>query len=659
MTGKGWRAFKLVSMLLVLAALVCAFSLSMYNDFLFWIMLAIISALVIVYLILFSKSRDNLFRFVSEMEEQFNLTEKDSLYKFPAPALIIDSSGVIIWFNLAFSERIKGGEIYGTNLKSIVDVDLTKLTENKEVTVEFESGDFRVRALTTDKEYEGGSSELTLLCFEDMTELIRTRKQFLDDRTRVMIVLIDNLDEMISNSKDSDKGHITMQIDRLIEEFVDEHSGIIRKMSTDRYFCLISDAELAKLISDGFKSIMEKAHRIMVGEHTPVTLSIGVGKGSGTLKECEVLAKQALEMTQGRGGDQVAIKDDKEFTFFGGNSQTQGKNTKVKVRIFASGLLSLLSGAEHAVIMGHSWGDLDAVGSAAGLAGALRLAGVNAYVYSNISATLAMPIIDRLKNNLDEGEDLFVDEETAVSMVKDTGVLIVVDTNNKELLDSKAVYEAAHRVVYIDHHRQVVTCIDNAVLSLHEPYASSAAEMVTEVIQYLDIPGSISSYYADALLSGIMLDTKNFIVKTGVRTFEAAAYLKKLGADTIAVKLLFASSIETELMRSKFITTTEIYDRCAVAVSNENTPEVRVAAAQAADEMLGIIGVDASFVVFATPAGSNISARSFGALNVQLVMEKLGGGGHQTMAAAQLEVPPDEAKVKLIEAIGETMKALE
>ena len=270
-----------------------------------------------------------------------------------------------------------------------------------------------------------------------------------------------------------------------------------------------------------------------------------------------------------------------------------------------------------------------------------------------------MPIIDRLKNNLDEGEDLFVDEETAVSMVKDTGVLIVVDTNNKELLDSKAVYEAAHRVVYIDHHRQVVTCIDNAVLSLHEPYASSAAEMVTEVIQYLDIPGSISSYYADALLSGIMLDTKNFIVKTGVRTFEAAAYLKKLGADTIAVKLLFASSIETELMRSKFITTTEIYDRCAVAVSNENTPEVRVAAAQAADEMLGIIGVDASFVVFATPTGSNISARSFGALNVQLVMEKLGGGGHQTMAAAQLEVPPDEAKVKLIEAIGETMKALE
>lgn len=667
MTGKGWRAFKLVSIILVTAAMGCAFIVSRYDELTFWIMLAGISAIVLVYLYLFSISSKNLRKFVTEIDEELDLIKKDSLYRFPEPAAVIDRAGTIIWLNEAFAAHIGGEDAYGMNISSIMQTDIAELLEKRSVTVKHGTKYYSISAVETDKapieiaeavSEDSGDTELTLLCFRDITELTNITDEHKRSLTRIMLIMIDNVEEMLSNSKDSDKGHITMQIDRLVEEFVEEHGGIVRKTTADRYFAVISNEQLDILCQEGFRSIMDKAHKIMVGEHNSVTLSIGIGKSDVSLRESESFARQALEMTLGRGGDQVAIKDPKDFRFFGGNSPGMGKNTKVKTRIFAQSLQSLIEATDNVIIMGHSWGDLDAVGSAAGLAGAIRAMGSNAYVYANENATLAMPIIKRLRDNLDEETDLFIDESSALAMLESNALLIIVDINNKEKLDSPALYQKASKVVYIDHHRLVVSCIDNAVLSLHEPYASSAAEMVTEVIEYLTLKKNISCYYADALLSGIMLDTKNFVMKTGVRTFEAAAYLKKLGADTVAVKLLFASSMETEIMRSKFITTTEMYRHCAIAVSTEGSPEIRVAASQAADEMLSIVDVDASFVIFALPSGSNISARSYGALNVQIIMEMLGGGGHQTMAAAQLSVPPDAAKKLLIEKIDEFLVTL-
>ncbi|MBQ7784071.1 MAG: DHH family phosphoesterase, partial [Oscillospiraceae bacterium] len=287
------------------------------------------------------------------------------------------------------------------------------------------------------------------------------------------------------------------------------------------------------------------------------------------------------------------------------------------------------------------------------------MGGCSAYVYSDTAHTLAMPIIDRLRENLEDGDDIFVDEQAAMELMTDDTLLIIVDTNSKDMLDSKAIYERAKKVVFIDHHRQVVNSIDNAVISLHEPYASSASEMVAEVIQYFTLREELPCYYADAMLAGIMLDTKDFVMKTGVRTFEAAAYLKKLGADTVAVKLLFAISIETGIKRSQLIETAEIYNRCAIAASGDASSEVRVAAAQAANELLNIQGVDASFVIFNAGGSANISARSFGAMNVQIIMEKMGGGGHQTMAAAQLkDVSVEEAKCRLTAVIDEYITSI-
>ena len=662
MTGRGWRIFKLISMLLVAASVSCAFVLAGVDEVRFWAMLGIISCISLAYLVLFLQCEKNLHSFVSEMESQLNLTERDSLYKFPAPALIVDSDGIIIWFNKAFTDRIHTADAYGVPLKKIIDIDLAPTYSQIDTVVEYHTGHYRIRAVTTEKKDENNTpvSELTLLYFQDISELIKVKNEYSKSRNWVAMLLIDSYEELFAKVKDSDKAHITMQIDKLMEAFIEEHNGMLKKMSSDRYFAIISQEELEKLEQEQFKSILDKVHQIVVSEHNPVTVSIGIGRGGDNLRESEELAKQALDMTQGRGGDQVAVKDEKDFTFYGGNSSGKEKSTKVKTRIFATSLISLIESSDRVILMGHSWGDLDALGAASGLCGAVRaMGGCSAYVYSDTAHTLAMPIIDRLRENLEDGDDIFVDEQAAMELMTDDTLLIIVDTNSKDMLDSKAIYERAKKVVFIDHHRQVVNSIDNAVISLHEPYASSASEMVAEVIQYFTLREELPCYYADAMLAGIMLDTKDFVMKTGVRTFEAAAYLKKLGADTVAVKLLFAISIETGIKRSQLIETAEIYNRCAIAASGDASSEVRVAAAQAANELLNIQGVDASFVIFNAGGSANISARSFGAMNVQIIMEKMGGGGHQTMAAAQLkDVSVEEAKCRLTAVIDEYITSI-
>ncbi len=669
MTGKGWRLFKLISMLLVLSALGCAYVLSSYDSTKCWIMLIIVSLVSISYLLLFRQSEKNLHSFLSEMEAQLDLTISDSLEKFPAPALIIDEAGTIIWFNKAFSEKIHPEDSYGQNIKKLIDIDLDELLANADKATEFDSGNYRIIAASAERDDndDGISTRLTMLYFQDISEMLDVKRRYIDERVYVTMIMIDNLDEMLSNSKDSDKGHITMQIDKLIEDFIDDHGGVVRKNATDRYFAMLADAEIRHLEEEQFHSILDRAHEIMISEHYPVTLSIGIGKGGSTIAESEELAREALDMTQGRGGDQVAIKEGADFKFYGGSTQGTNKSTKVKTRIFTTSLINLIQSSDHVLVMGHKRGDLDAVGSAAGLAGAIRALGFNAYVYSNLSDTNAMPLINRLRDNLDDDIDLFVSEDTALRTMTENTLLIIVDTNEISQIDSSTIYEKAssfgektHRIVYIDHHRQSAgTSISNAVISLHEPFASSAAEMVTEVVQYFPLSEPIQSYYADALLSGVMLDTKNFVTKTGVRTYEAAAYLRKIGADPVAVKLLFRSSFDMEVLRSKLITTSVVHKKCAVAVADEIQPDVMIAASQAADEMLNINGVDASFVVYPTETGANISARSYGAMNVQVIMEGLkqrdqnvSGGGHATMAAAQLrEYTVEAAKQLLLEEI--------
>ncbi len=657
MTGKRWLAFKCVSMLLVVVALASAFSVAEVDEVKFWTLLCITALTALAYLVLFAASQKNLHKFVTEMESQLNLTERDSLYKFPAPAIIVDSEGIIIWYNIAFSEQVYGGDAFGLHLSKIIDIDLEKAMSNKNVTVDYQTSHFKISAVTTDKRDAESKliSSLTLLYFEDISDYITLETKLNNLRPSIMLISIDSYDELLSGEKDSEKSHILIQIEKLLETYLELHHGIMRKISSDKFFAVIEDRYVNDMIEDKFK-VIDEVRNIPVSGKAPVTLSIGVGMGSVDLSESELFAKQALEMAQGRGGDQVAVKREDGFEFFGGVSKGIEKHTKVKTRIVATALEELINSSSSVLIMGHRNGDMDSIGSGAGLCGAIRLLNPELYVRMVVDAehNLAVPIIERLNENLTDQEPVFITPAEAMEQLSENTLLIIVDTHNKDILESPELYEAAKQIAVIDHHRQVVNYIDNAVIFHHEPYASSASEMTAEIIQYFPGIEHLQSYYADVMLAGIMLDTKDFVMRTGVRTFEAAAFLRKLGADMVAVKGLFANSMACIQKRSQLIASTEIYNRCAIAVDDSADDCIRIASAQAADEMLGIVDVDASFVIFRTPVGVNISARSLGAMNVQIIMEKLGGGGHQTMAAAQFtDITVFEAKAKLISAIDE------
>ena len=659
MKGKRWTAFKMVSLLLVVVSLACAFSVYEVNEVRFWTLLAITALSALAFLTLFSASQQNLHKFVTEMESQLNLTERDSLYKFPAPAVIVDGEGIIVWYNIAFTEQVCGDDVFGLHITKLFgDLDLQKSIENKNTTVSYETGHFRISAVTTEKRDDSSEllSELTLLYFDDISDYINLEKRLNEIRPAIILISVDNYEDILSGEKDSEKAHIMIQRDKLLEEYFEEHKALLKKLSSDRFMAIAEENQLGKMIENKFK-ILEKVRNINVTEKYPITLSIGVGINSEGIQSGEKEAKQALEMAQGRGGDQAAVKTENGFEFFGGVTKGIEKNTKVKTRFVATALMELINSCDSVIIMGHRYGDLDSVGSGAGMCGAVRLLNPNIETYMAVDyeKCLAKPIIDRLNENLTEELPIFISITEAVARMTDRTLLIVTDTHNKDIIESTELYEAAKHIAVIDHHRQTVNFIDNAVIFHHEPYASSASEMTAELIQYFPGIDKLQSYYADAMLAGIMLDTKDFVMRTGVRTFEASAFLRKLGADMVAVKGLFANTLDCVKHRSQLISATEIYNRCGIAMDENGDSSARVSAAQAADEMLSILGVDASFVIFKTPDGGiNISARSRGAMNVQIIMEKLGGGGHQTMAAAQFrDISINEAKAKLIGAIDE------
>ena len=398
--------------------------------------------------------------------------------------------------------------------------------------------------------------------------------------------------------------------------------------------------------------ILEDIREIKINERVNATISIGVGHGGKTFKENELWARQALEIALGRGGDQVAVKQSEEYQFFGGVSKGVEKRDKVRTRVIAGSLITHVKNSSNVIIMGHRYSDLDAVGACIGMWSSVSK-GLKkpAYICINRQQTLAKPLVASFEKA--GFESIFKTESEILDIMDERSLLIIVDTHSPNFLESKAVYERSERVVVIDHHRMMVNHIDNAVVFYHEPYASSACEMTAELIQYLssEPPSRLES---EAMLSGIMLDTKNFVLRTGVRTFEAAAYLRKNGADTVEVKRLFSNSIDTYKVKYKLVSDAEIFNYCAIACADEATPDIRIASAQAADELLGIENVKASFVMYKTGKTVNISARSLGDLNVQVIMESLGGGGHQTMAACQMEdVSIAEARERLVSIIND------
>lgn len=573
------------------------------------------------------------FQYYARIDDELESKMHMSVHSFPMSAVIIDSAGRIVWTNGKFTEEFPDCCEYGMELSNITDIPPADFFTDDGITVRYKDSVYKVFARIPD---ENEAKELTLLFFKNITDITALETEKKLSQPVVILFMVDGYEELISGCLESEKAHVSVQIDKLLEDFAGQTTGVLRKNASDRFIAVIEERHLQEILRNKVE-ILDKAREIFVNDRLNVTMSIGIGRTGKTLKESEQFARQALEMALGRGGDQAAVKTDNGFEFYGGVSKGVERHTKVKTRIIANSLLELVDNADKIFIMGHKYSDLDSVGSSVGLTCAIRNLGKSAWAVCDYSTSLAKVLIDRFPH-VDGEEPLFTEPADAMEELTDNSLLIICDTHNPLIIESKELYEKAKKVVVIDHHRKMVNYIDNAVIFHHEPYASSASEMVTELIQYFGEAGKLRAVQAECLLAGIMLDTKNFVMKTGVRTFEAAAVLRKMGADTIIVKKMFSSSIDSYKRKTQIVAEAEIYRKCAIAPCDFYADDLRIVAPQAADELLTIKNVDASFVLFKTMSNEiSISARSMGNLNVQLIMEALGGGGHQTMAGAQLK----------------------
>lgn len=625
-----WLIRPLNILLIVVSLLMCGV-LFFADRILFFIFTPIVLVLDVLAAVRIWRIQQDLHKVITSMGKSVSDQHESGLINFPIPSLIVSEQGEIVWYNETFRITVLEDEkdILGYSLRSLIEEDVSELLECSPRRVKCGKGYYEVYALKT-----GGERPFCLLYFVDVTKLEITRQEAKRKRPVVMVMLIDNYEETIGKEADANRLKLLNDVRNAIQAFADSTTGFIRRMDHDRYLMVVENQDLDKMFRNRFE-VLDKVRAIETENRTPVTLSIGVAPVIDTLHRAESEARQALEMALGRGGDQVAVKTGTGYEFFGGFSKGVEKQTKVKTRIVASALAELIKSSDNVLVMGHRFADLDSLGSAIGLAKACRCLGRESYIVLDSRRNLADVLVRRLVENKEQ--NMICLPDTAMDLVSDKTLLIITDTHTVDLIESPEIYKRCKQVVVIDHHRKMVNHIDNAVIFYHEPFASSASEMVTELVQYLGDSCRLNRMEAEALLSGIMLDTKNFVMKTGVRTFEAAAYLRRLGADTISVRELFSSTIESYRRRSQIVSGAELLHGCAIAVCDAGGDDMRVIAPQAADELLNISGVKASFVLYATGGTVNISARSMGAFNVQVIMEKMGGGGHHTMAGAQIK----------------------
>lgn len=488
--------------------------------------------------------------------------------------------------------------------------------------------------------------------FIDDTYYKETTDEYMNSRPMVATVEFDNVDEF-EKDDDRQQAYVMVNVENVIQKWAMKFNGLYKKLSNGKYMIIFEERVLDALTEDDFNVLKEVKQIPLENVICSPTVSIGIGRCAETLKQCELWSRNALDMSLGRGGDQVTIKTKDQYRFYGGVSQGFEKIDKVRTRVIAGSLVQHIRASDHILIMGHHNSDIDCIGTGIGLWSSItKDMKKSAKIVVRKEKTVAESLIRFMEEIANE--DMFIEPSVALDMMTEKTLLIVVDTHSPNFLEDPLVYEKAQRVVVIDHHRMMVNHISNAIVFFHEPSASSASEMTTELIQYMG-DKNLTPYEAAALLAGITLDTKNFVLRTGVRTFEAAAYLRQRGADTVEVKRLFSNSLDNYKAKFRLVSGAEIFNNCALACADDdddNDEDIIVTAAQAADDLLSISNVTASFVMYKKGDSVRISARSLGDVNVQLVMEKLGGGGHHSMAGAQLNgVTMEQARAMLMNII--------
>ena len=600
------------------------------------------------------KRRQGVLQYIDSVTGSVDTASKSTLINSPLPTLVFrPDTGEIIWSNESFLQLAGVREhLFEMRLSEAVpDFQVQWLLSGKQESperVELNNHRFRVYgSLVRSRNRTGVQSLVATTYWVETTEADHLREVYEASRPVAAILMLDNYEDLMKACEDTQRSAVLAQIDEKLQTWANAGQGILLKTDRNHYLFLFEEQYFQHFVDEKF-SILDTVRAIRVAENIHPTLSIGIGKDSPSIPELYKNAKLSLEMALSRGGDQAVVRNQVDFAFYGGRTKATEKRTKVKSRVMANAFRELIADAGEVYIMGHSFADMDAVGAAAGICCAARKRGKQARIVIDREHTAAETLIARL-DALPEYSGVFLTPAEAFLQMRADTLLVVVDTNRPDMVENPQLLESCNRVAVIDHHRRAATYIENAAFNFHEPYASSASELVTELLQYLVEPTDLLREEAGALLAGIVLDTKHFTQRAGGRTFEAAAFLRRSGADTAEVQRLFQGDLKDMVTKYDIIRRAEMY-RSNIAVSVVEEPGVdRVAAAQAADDLLTLKGVQASFVVYAAEGAVLMSARSLGEINVQVILEALGGGGNSTTAGARIEdTDPESVRQQLI-----------
>lgn len=601
---------------------------------------------------------------------QYDTLEKRILEELALPYAIMDMNGKMIWSNKIFAELTGKDQFYKKNISSIfpdVTADKLPVSEKKEmseVCTQFGEKVYRIsmqrvslgEVVARSELFEKTDRKVSLIAMYlyDDTELKEYIKKNEDDKLVVALAYLDNYEEALESVEDVRRSLLIALIDRKITKYFSNFDGLVKKLEKDKYFLIMRQSSLEALKEQRFH-ILEEVKTVNIGNEMAITLSIGVGLNASTYIQNYEYSRIAIEMALGRGGDQVVIKNGNNITYYGGKTQQVEKTTRVKARVKAQALKEFMSTKDRVVVMGHKITDVDALGAAIGIYRAGKTIGKTVNIVVNDPTVSIRPLMAGFMNNSDYDPSMFVNSAQAKEFVDNNTVVVVVDTNKPSYTECEDLLHMTKTIVVLDHHRRGSEVIDNAVLSYVEPYASSACEMVAEILQYFSDDLRIRNMEADCIYAGIMIDTNNFTTRAGVRTFEAAAFLRRSGADVTRVRKMLRDNLESYQARAEAVRTAHIYRDCfAIArCPSEGLDSPTVVGAQAANELLNIAGVKASFVLTEYNNEVYISARAIDEVNVQVMMEKMGGGGHMNIAGAQVKATPDEVEKMLKDIIDE------
>lgn len=609
-----------------------------------------------------NKRKTEISEHINELTVSVDKAAQSTIINSPFPLVVLETNGNIIWKSSNFIKEFANIDT-GTTLTDIIKelklkIENSQNTNNISISESMKIGEknYKVIAEYTklrEKEHKNSSEYMATVYFLDETNYVKLLEEYTNSRTCIGIIVLDNYEELMQRVTEEEKLKITSNAEKNIYSWVNKYDGLLVKSERDTYVCIFDQLNLEKIKEDKFE-ILDEIKEIKTQDNIQLTLSIAISENEKTNSEEYKSAKAVIDIALGRGGDQAIIKQNGKYYFFGGRTQEVEKRTRVKARIVAQALEELMNSASNVIIMGHTNSDIDAMGSGMGVYRIAKTIGKDAYIVNETNGTSLDNFINDLKD-IEEYNDVIIDKAEALNKISADSLLVVVDTDKKNYVEAPELLDKTDKIVVIDHHRRGTDYIENAILTFHEVYASSACELVTELVEYAEKTVKLTKFEVEALYAGIMMDTKNFTFKTGVRTFEAAAFLRKCGVDIIKVKKWFQSDLETYNKISEIVAKSEIIDdTIAISIYDKEDSDANITCAKAADELLTISNITASFVIGKMGDKIYISGRSIGDINVQLILEKLGGGGHITVAGAQVEgMTQEEVKQELINRINE------